>query len=375
MTSARPKRPAEVAATKGTVAPKQRAGSPQDGEMTLHGLTLDLTGWWQIGWSHELAVGQVLGKRYFGRDLVAYRGTDCKVVVHDRYCQHLGASLAHGGCVTDEGIQCAFHGWVWGPDGRNVSIPYQDRPNKSRGLNTWPVTELNDTIYIWNDAAGREPLWDVVDTTTHAPHAANFEYHPITADTGSYYPNLSVHPQMVIENAVDPHHFRFVHRTAITPTILEEEVDQWSWWSRVGFGKKWAERFDAGDAGAGEDRNTIEILWNGMGISANTESMPDGVRIIAINTTPVDDQRTDMFATYWIAKQDSDLEDGSYERRLNEAKIAMPDDLNIWNNQIFIDPPSLATSEGKGFRSMRHWAQRFYPEDSAYTITGRPSAR
>jgi len=368
MTTAPAQRQIYTQLVEGKVPPKQKVGRPADGEMTLHGLTLDLTGWWQIGWSHELAVGQVLAKRYFGRDLVVYRGTDGNVVVHDRYCQHLGASLAHSGCVTDEGIQCPFHGWVWGPDGKNVSIPYQDRPNKGRGLVTWPVVEVNDTVYIWNDSAGREPLWEVVDATTLAPHAAKYEYHPISAETVSYYPDLSAHPQMVIENAVDPHHFRFVHRTPTSPVILEEEIGEWSWWARVGFGRRWSERFAAGDAGAGEDKNTIEFLWNGMGISVSTESMPDGIRIVAINTTPVDDQRADMFATYWISKRDGDLEDGSYDRRLNEAKVAMPDDLNIWDNQIFIDPPSLATSEGKGFRSMRRWTQRFYPADSQYTL-------
>jgi nitrite reductase/ring-hydroxylating ferredoxin subunit len=83
-------------------------------EMTLHGLSLDLSGWFQVGWSNELEPGDVLAKHYFGRDLVVYRGLDGVVHVHDRYCQHLGASLARGGCVTGDGLQCPFHGWVWG---------------------------------------------------------------------------------------------------------------------------------------------------------------------------------------------------------------------------------------------------------------------
>ena len=98
---------------------------------TIPILGLDLTGWFQVAWSGDIGTEQVIPMRYFGRDLVAYRGRDGVVRVHDRHCRHLGASLAHGGCVVDDGIQCPFHGWVWTPDGHNVSIPYQDRPNRA----------------------------------------------------------------------------------------------------------------------------------------------------------------------------------------------------------------------------------------------------
>jgi hypothetical protein len=41
-------------------------------EMTLHGLSLDLSGWFQVGWSNELEPSDVLPKHYFGRDLVVF---------------------------------------------------------------------------------------------------------------------------------------------------------------------------------------------------------------------------------------------------------------------------------------------------------------
>jgi hypothetical protein len=110
-------------------------------------------------------------------------------------------------------------------------------------------------------------------------------------------------------------------------------------------------------------------------VSVNTEDMPDGVRVIAINTTPVDDQQTEMFATYWIGRRPGDLDDATYQRRLSEAMLAMPDDLNIWNHQIFLDPPALATSEGRGFRAMRRWTLQFYPPDSEYTLRSRVAGR
>lgn len=328
--------------------------------MTLHGLDLDLTGWFQIGWSDELGAGEVLAKRYFGQDLVVYRGLDGTVRVHDRYCQHLGASLAHGGCVTDEGIRCPFHGWIWDPAGRNVSIPYQDRPNTARTVRPWPVCERNESIYVWNAADGRGPDWEVVDALTLTRHAAAAEFHQAGETGRSHFTGLQVHPQLVIENAVDAHHFRFVHRTPVSPVVLEEVVEGPTWWARVGFGRRWTQR-DRDESVSRQTANTIEILWQGMGVSVNTEHMRDGIRVIAINTTPVEDGCSELFATYWIDRHPGDLEDGSYRRRLDEARNALPDDLAIWNHQIYLDPPALASEEGRGFRAMRRWARQFYP--------------
>jgi phenylpropionate dioxygenase-like ring-hydroxylating dioxygenase large terminal subunit len=330
----------------------------------LHGLSLDLTGWFQVAWSGDLGPEAVIPLRYFGRDLVAWRDRHGVAHVQDRHCRHLGASLAHGGCVTDEGLRCPFHGWVWTAEGRNASIPYQERPNRARRLGTWVVTERNEGIYVWHDTAGREPLWQVPDALHGAAHAAEREFHPAWPDGRSHYTGLRVHPQMVAENAVDAHHFRFVHRTPTSPVVLEEVVEGPRWWARVGFGKGWSEhRHDEHGELRTDTRNTIEILWAGLGVSVNVEHMRDGVRVICINTTPVDDGHSEIFATYWVDRVDGDLDDGCYTRRLDEAKAALPDDIAIWNHQIFLDPPALATEEGRGFRAIRRWAQQFYPAD------------
>ena len=50
-------------------------------------------GWFAMCYSDELAVGQVKPLRYFGRDLVAWRGEDGQARVLDAYCAHLGAHM------------------------------------------------------------------------------------------------------------------------------------------------------------------------------------------------------------------------------------------------------------------------------------------
>ncbi len=78
---------------------------------------------------------------------------------------------------------------------------------------------------------------------------------------------------------------------------------------------------------------------------------------ISICATPVDDTTSDIFGTYWIS-----AEEGQHAERLAQAKTALPDDIAVWDTQIYMDPPGLSPSEAAGFRKLRTWARTFYPE-------------
>jgi phenylpropionate dioxygenase-like ring-hydroxylating dioxygenase large terminal subunit len=316
-------------------------------------LSMQPTGWFQVRWSADVAVGDVLPLRYFGRELVCFRTPDGKAHVLDAHCQHLGANLAFGGCVVEDGIQCPFHGWVWSGEGRNVHIPYESRPNRGRRVRAYPVVERNDSIYVWHDAEDRDPLWEVPDgMAVLGPHVTSRTYHPLDADCRTLHEKVSVHPQVIAENAVDPHHFRFVHGTPISPMVLREYIDDSTWSAKVGFGKRWADGQDRPD----DTMNTIEIYWSGLGVSFNGERIREGVRVISICATPVDDSTSDIFAGYWI-----DDEGGAFDERLSAAKLALPDDIKIWEHQKYLDKPGLAPSEAAGFQQLRQWASGFYP--------------
>ncbi|MGD9794801.1 MAG: Rieske 2Fe-2S domain-containing protein, partial [Acidimicrobiia bacterium] len=56
-------------------------------------LNMKPTGWFNIGWSAEIAPGGVKPMRYFGHDLVAFRSTTGELSVLDAHCRHLGAHL------------------------------------------------------------------------------------------------------------------------------------------------------------------------------------------------------------------------------------------------------------------------------------------
>lgn len=320
------------------------------------------TGWFQVAWSWDVSAGEVKPLRYFGQDLVLFRDLQGVPHILDAYCQHLGANLAFGGCVVSEGIACPFHGWVWGPDGRNVSIPYQNRPNKGRRVRAWHLRERNECIYLWHDVHGREPFWELPEPSILGEHVATAEFHPAYPLGRSHFTNMRFHPQLVVENAVDPHHFPAVHRTSLSPRVLERYASGTTWFSRLGFGRRWT----SDDYDPAQTLNTLVIAWSGVGVSLNAEQLAEGIRLISIAPTPVDEHTSEVFATYWVQRTDADSVAGHYERRLEEAQAALPDDVAIWDHQRYIDPPGLATSEGADFRNVRRWARQFYPSDAAH---------
>src|SRR6478672_6649676 len=184
-------------------------------------LSMKPTGWFQVAWSAEIGVGDVHRMKYFNRDLIAWRAQSGRLTVMDAYCEHLGAHLGYGGHVVGEVLQCPFHGWQWNNEGRNVCIPYQDRPNRGRRIRTFPVVERNESVYIWHDVDGREPYFVVPDV---------FSSFDDTSGAADYYPqqrlfraSLEMHPQYVLENGVDFAHFKFVHATPIVPVFTRHD--------------------------------------------------------------------------------------------------------------------------------------------------------
>jgi hypothetical protein len=282
------------------------------------------------------------------------------VHVLDAYCEHLGANLAEGGCVTDAGIRCPFHGWEWDGEGRNVRIPYEARPNSARRMRAWVTCERNEVLYLWHDAAGRAPLWQVPDALTELGDAVSSRrFHAALPDGRNHFPNTRVHPQYVIENVVDLAHFRFVHGAPHAPTLVSEEGTEFSWRAVAGFGKRWLDP----NARPDDTVDTLSILWSGPGIAFNVEHTRAGVQLILIATTPVDDASSDMFGTYWLERLPGDETDrADYDTRLARIKAALPDDIRIWHNQRYAERPALTPSEAAGFSALRKWTARFYPQ-------------
>jgi phenylpropionate dioxygenase-like ring-hydroxylating dioxygenase large terminal subunit len=110
--------------------------------------------WYWFGRSRELRRGPV-SRDLCGRRVVAFRTASGRVCVLDARCSHLGADLGRGR-VVDEAIQCPFHQWEYGPDGRCVRIPVASEAPTTARQAVFPVVERHGFVFVFN---GPEPLF------------------------------------------------------------------------------------------------------------------------------------------------------------------------------------------------------------------------
>src|ERR1700730_9779850 len=114
-------------------------------------------GWFEVLFSEELAHEQVVPLRAFGRELVAWRGTDGIPRVWDAFCPHLGTHLGEGGTVVDKCLRCPLHGWSFDGDGRIREIPYTDHVHRTARPFRYPVEERFGGVFAWYHPRETEP--------------------------------------------------------------------------------------------------------------------------------------------------------------------------------------------------------------------------
>ena len=112
--------------------------------------------WYLFCAADDLRRGPV-AKRMLGRDLVAFRIASGKFVVLDARCSHLGANLGCGE-VVGETIQCPFHHWQFGRDGRCEKIPSQKEIPAFARQQSYPVVMRHGYVFFFNGATAFYPL-------------------------------------------------------------------------------------------------------------------------------------------------------------------------------------------------------------------------
>ncbi|HUF97320.1 MAG TPA: Rieske 2Fe-2S domain-containing protein [Ilumatobacter sp.] len=337
--------------------------------MTATTLSMRPTGWFQLCWSHDVVPGAVHSVRAFGEDLVVYRTMSGMALVVDAYCPHLGAHLGKGGTVVDECLQCPFHGWRFGVDGVNVFVPYADRPNRAARLGTRHAVERNEGIFVWHDATGRDPLWELPDIFVDLfDDATADDYYP-AAPFGCLRVDGEIHPQYVVENGVDAGHFLAVHRMGSVPEMDPPVFGEWHYESvaRITFG---AGKVSTKLTPDGPVPGSIRTHTSGLGVGMACFHGLDTERT-RVACTPIDDRESMLFSTTWLPRRDGDdsaVLPAELEKRVEHANDQFLRDVPIWSNLRYTASPKLVASEVVRFTALRKWAQRFYPTIDQPTI-------
>lgn len=341
-----------VAAAFENMTPEERARwrmSDVPGRPSVSERNLDIPfpyGWFVALLSDEIRAGEVKPLRYFGRDLVAWRGEDGRVRMLDAHCKHLGAHMGHGGRVSGNHLECPFHAWRYDGEGVVHEIPYAKTipPRLTRPCaQQWPVVEKNRVVWFWYHPFGKAPEWDVVDF----PETTNPDWTPYDIYEWRVFGSL----QNMAENAVDVAHFRYVHGTATFPTsemiwdgarrtsIIEAGLDTPNGRAPI--------RIEANQFGPGQTSTRFSGIAETLLVAAVTPVEKDEVRVRFCFTQPKEqkDALASMVAQGFIHE---------VCRQLDQDKI-------IWDRQRYMERPVICDGDGPILR-FRKWYSQFYAE-------------
>jgi len=317
------------------------------------------SGWFQIAWVGELAPAEVRPIRYFGRDLILYRGAEGTHHVLDAHCLHMGAHLGYGGRVMKDSIVCPYHGWRWGPDGRNEMMPAERRANEECRLKSWKTVVANEIVWVWFDEAGREPFFP---TPTDLPGVAAGKRHHLYPNCVKVWRNVKVKPQYIPENNVDIEHLRWIHKAKgpIEPLGVEEDGCLLRVTNRIvyGYGKKETRLTPEGPLAV----DVCAELW-GLGFQYTFFPIPDDAVSIQAQT-PIDLEHCDMFQSVLVYRDDNidaaAPPTGMAEARVREQLVQIERDIPIWEHMKYLAQPNLMSGERETMTTIRAWARKFY---------------
>jgi vanillate O-demethylase monooxygenase subunit len=171
--------------------------------------------WYQAAWNSELAE-KPLARRILNEALAIFRGADGKVRAFEDRCCHRAAPLSLG-TVVPSGLQCGYHGMVFGADGRCVSIPGQDSIPPQARVRAYPVVERQEFIWIWMGDPAKADERLIVDYPWNDDHANWPHKHGM-------YP-VKCNYMLLIDNLMDLTHIPFIHRKTIGGGVVAEQVN------------------------------------------------------------------------------------------------------------------------------------------------------
>jgi phenylpropionate dioxygenase-like ring-hydroxylating dioxygenase large terminal subunit len=162
--------------------------------------------WQPVAYAEDLK-DLPLAVRIMGEDLVLFRDRSGRIGLLQRHCSHRGTSLEFG-IVSERGIRCCYHGWLFDVDGRILETPNEpaDRTLKDRLCHgAYPVHEYRGLVFAYMGPPHARPPFPVYDT---------FELPGYRLERGQLRGIKSVKPcnwLQIQDNVVDLVHEAFLH--------------------------------------------------------------------------------------------------------------------------------------------------------------------
>jgi 3-ketosteroid 9alpha-monooxygenase subunit A len=304
------------------------------------------TGWFQVAYSDDLPPGAVRPLRYFGRDLVLFRTESGEAKLLDAHCPHLGAHLGHGGKVKGDCIECPFHAWKFDGAGACREIPYAKKIPPRAQMGTWLLREVNGLLMTWFDATGAPPSFEIPTL----PEFGHDEWTPYEKRSWK----IRTHNQEMAENSVDSAHFLYLHGTQEMPETHAELRGHLLYTKSLTMMK----------TPQGKAKGEVEVHAHGFGFTT-TRFRGIVETLLVSSATTIDEDFVELRFAFTIRKMVNEgvtsTVGAAFQREIGRQ---LEQDIPIWENKIYINPPVLVDGDGP-IGLFRRWAKQFYPGQRA----------
>jgi phenylpropionate dioxygenase-like ring-hydroxylating dioxygenase large terminal subunit len=161
--------------------------------------------------------------RIMGEDLVAFRDRSGVVGLVELHCPHRGTSLEFG-LISDKGIRCCYHGWLFDVDGTILETPGEpaDSTLKDRLFHgAYPVREHLGLVFAYMGPPEKQPDFPLLDTY-------DLPGYRLAARAPTVW---ECNWLQVKENSMDPAHLAFLHTLPGSQGFTEdlEALGEWDW--------------------------------------------------------------------------------------------------------------------------------------------------
>lgn len=172
--------------------------------------------WYVLTDARSLKRGQRRAVDALGQAFVVWRDTHGRAHAHDRFCPHMGASLANGR-VDGDRLVCPFHAWSFDAAGQCVDVPYlpADKIPARARLRAHEVREHVGLVWVWHGPEG--PTHELPELPEYGHPAFGLR---------SKVQDFEMHPLLLLENGCDAQHFKVVHKVDFRRYDVEMTHDE-----------------------------------------------------------------------------------------------------------------------------------------------------
>jgi phenylpropionate dioxygenase-like ring-hydroxylating dioxygenase large terminal subunit len=156
--------------------------------------------WHPVARVSELVSGGPVAARLLGEDIVLWRSGDDYFAWRD-LCVHRGTRLSLGKVVDGASLECPYHGWTYGRDGRCILMPAhpEQTPPTKACVDVYHATVRHGVVWVaLGDGSSSVPTFELMEEGGHQ-----------VLMSGPYRVRAS--GPRVVENFLDVGHFPFVH--------------------------------------------------------------------------------------------------------------------------------------------------------------------